>query len=115
MVRKGKTRRSAKRNRTHNLISVRAVATGEKFISNLLNISRQGASLVSKKILSVGDEVEIHLKIPSEKNELKNVEIRSKVIWIEPIENAEGYLTGVQFLNMSEEDFQVIKKLLGEG
>lgn len=113
MNRKNKIQRATERHRTRNLVSVHSLATGEKVISNLLNISKQGASFISKWFLGIGDELELHLKIPVAGNELKNIEIRARVVWIEPIEESHNYLTGVQFLNLSEEAYQVILAWIG--
>jgi hypothetical protein len=83
-----------------------------KVIGTLLNITLEGAMVLSENRVDADNTMELHIKLPEnfvEKNELVFV---ASTRWCGPDINPEFYDVGYQFANVSDEDSQIIQAII---
>ena len=83
-----------------------------KIIGTLLNITLEGAMVLSENKVDKDNTMELHIKLPEnfvQKNELVFV---ASSRWCGPDINPEFYDVGYQFANVSEEDSQIIQAII---
>jgi hypothetical protein len=83
-----------------------------KIIGTLLNITLEGAMVLSESRVDADNTMELHIKLPEnfvQKNELVFV---ASSRWCGPDINPEFYDVGYQFANVSEEDSQIIQAII---
>jgi hypothetical protein len=84
----------------------------EKIIGTLLNITLEGAMVLSEDRIAANKPMELHIKLPEnfvEKNELV---FTANTRWCGPDINPEFYDVGYQFANVSEEDANIIQAII---
>ena len=84
----------------------------EKIIGTLLNITLEGAMVLTESKIDQNNEMELHIKLPDnfvKKNELV---FTANTRWCAPDINPEYYDVGYQFANVSEEDRNIIKAII---
>jgi hypothetical protein len=83
-----------------------------KIIGTLLNITLEGAMVLSENRVDADNTMELHIKLPEnfvQKNELVFV---ANSRWCGPDINPEFYDVGYQFANVSDEDSQIIQAII---
>jgi hypothetical protein len=83
-----------------------------KIIGTLLNITLEGAMVLSENKIAENNTMELHIKLPEnfvQKNELVFV---ANSRWCGPDINPEFYDVGYQFANVSEEDSKIIQAII---
>jgi len=83
-----------------------------KLIGTLLNITLEGAMVLTESKIDQNHMMELHIKLPEnfvKKNELV---FTANSRWCAPDINPEYYDVGYQFANVSEEDGRIIKALI---
>ncbi len=83
-----------------------------KIVGTLLNITLEGAMVLSENRIDANNTMELHIKLPEnfvEKNELVFV---ANTRWCGPDINPEFFDVGYQFANVSEEDGQIIQTII---
>jgi hypothetical protein len=83
-----------------------------KIIGTLLNITLEGAMVLSENRVDADNTMELHIKLPEnfvQKNELVFV---ASSRWCGPDINPEFYDVGYQFANVSDEDSQIIQAII---
>jgi len=80
----------------------------------LLNITPDGAMILSEKPLEVDWEVVLHIELPEGLSELRELVIPARSRWCQPDINPEFYDTGFVFLTTTEEYTEIILKLVEE-
>jgi hypothetical protein len=84
----------------------------EKIIGTLLNLTLEGAMVLSEDRIAANNTMELHIKLPEnfvEKNELV---FTASSRWCGPDINPEFFDVGYQFANVSEEDAQIIQTII---
>jgi hypothetical protein len=84
----------------------------EKIIGTLLNITLEGAMVLSEDRIAANNTMELHIKLPDnfvEKNELV---FTANSRWCGPDINPEFFDVGYQFANVSEEDAKIIQTII---
>jgi hypothetical protein len=81
----------------------------------IVNASETGLLVQYPKNIPVGSRLNIAV-IFSKGFELANFEVSAEVVWgkIHPYEDREGYQFGLRFINISEENREKLKLLLGD-
>jgi hypothetical protein len=83
-----------------------------KIVGTLLNITLEGAMVLSEDKIDTNNTMELHIKLPDnfvQKNELV---FTANTRWCGPDINPEFYDVGYQFANVSEEDGQIIQTII---
>jgi hypothetical protein len=80
----------------------------------LLNIPPEGAMILSEKPLEADLEVELHIELPDELSNLREMVIPARSRWCQPDINPEFYDVGFVFLKMTEEYTGLILRLVEE-
>ena len=83
-----------------------------KIIGTLLNITLEGAMVLTESKIDQNNVMELHIRLPEnfvKKNELI---FTANSRWCAPDINPEYYDVGYQFANVSEEDGQIIQALI---
>lgn len=80
----------------------------------LLNITPEGAMILSEKPLEADLEVELHIELPDELSNLREMVIPARSRWCQPDINPEFYDVGFVFLKMTEEYTGLILRLVEE-
>jgi hypothetical protein len=80
----------------------------------LLNITPEGAMILSEKPLEANLEVELHIELPDEMSDLREMVIPARSRWCQPDINPEFYDVGFVFLKMTEEYTGLILRLVEE-
>ena len=80
-----------------------------KIVGTLLNITLEGAMVLSENQIAANDTMELHIKLPEnfvQKNELI---FTASTRWCGPDINPEFFDVGYQFANVTLEDSQIIQ------
>jgi hypothetical protein len=83
-----------------------------KIIGTLLNITLEGAMVLTESKIDQNNVMELHIKLPDnfvKKNELI---FTANSRWCAPDINPEYFDVGYQFANVSEEDSQIIQAII---
>ena len=83
-----------------------------KIVGTLLNITLEGAMVLSENMIDANNTMELHIKLPEnfvQKNELV---FTANSRWCGPDINPEFFDVGYQFANVSEEDGQIIQTII---
>jgi hypothetical protein len=83
-----------------------------KIVGTLLNITLEGAMVLSESQIDKDNTMELHIKLPEnfvQKNELI---FTANTRWCGPDINPEFFDVGYQFANVSEEDGQIIQTII---
>ncbi len=84
----------------------------QKIIGTLLNITLEGAMVLSEHRIDADNLMELHIKLPDnfvQKNELI---FTASSRWCGPDINPEFFDVGYQFANVSEEDARIIVAII---
>ena len=87
---------------------------GGRVLGYLLNITPEGAMILSEKPLEVNWEVELHIELPDDLSDLREMVIPARSRWCQPDINPEFYDTGFAFLKTSEKYTGLILRLVEE-
>jgi len=74
------------------------------------NISAGGICMVSDKPLSIGDTLQLEIKLPEDP---PSIQVKGKAVWVKQFiatEKHESFDIGVEFINISEENRKRINK-----
>jgi hypothetical protein len=83
-----------------------------KIVGTLLNITLEGAMVLSEREIDANNVMELHIKLPEnfvQKNELV---FTANSRWCGPDINPEFFDVGYQFASVSEEDGQIIQTII---
>ncbi len=83
-----------------------------KIIGTLLNITLEGAMVLSENRIDANNTMELHIKLPDnfvQKNELI---FTANSRWCGPDINPEFFDVGYQFANVTDEDSQIIQAII---
>ena len=83
-----------------------------KIIGTLLNITLEGAMVLSESRIDADNTMELHIKLPEnfvQKNELV---FTANSRWCGPDINPEFFDVGYQFANVTDEDSQIIQAII---
>jgi len=83
-----------------------------RIIGTLLNITLEGAMVLTESKIDQNNEMELHIKLPEnfvKKNELV---FTANSRWCAPDINPEYFDVGYQFANVSEEDRKIIQAII---
>ncbi len=84
----------------------------ERIIGTLLNITPDGAMVLSLNKVDSDRETELHIKLPENFVQKQELILTAKSRWCAPDINPEFFDVGYQFTNVSEEDGQIILKII---
>jgi len=85
-----------------------------RVLGYLLNITPEGAMILTEKPLEVDWEVELHIELPDEISDLREMVIPARSRWCQPDINPEFYDVGFVFLTTTEEYSALILRLVDE-
>ena len=85
-----------------------------RVLGYLLNITPEGAMILSEKPLEVDWEVELHIELPDDLSDLREMVIPARSRWCQPDINPEFYDIGFVFLQVTEEYIGLIQRLVEE-
>jgi len=82
----------------------------------VVNASESGLLIHSVKNIPIGTKLNIAVLFPN-RFELSNFEVFAEIIWkdIHWEENWEGYQLGLKFIQILEEDYRKLKRILDDG
>jgi hypothetical protein len=83
-----------------------------KIVGTLLNITLEGAMVLSESKIDADNTMELHIKLPDnfvQKNELV---FTANSRWCGPDINPEFFDVGYQFANVTDEDSQIIQTII---
>jgi hypothetical protein len=84
----------------------------EQNIGTLLNLSLEGAMVLSENRVDSDMVFELQIKLPENFFQKHELVFTAKSRWCAPDINPEFYDVGYQFANVSEEDGRIIKEIL---
>ena len=99
-----------------DLIFYSRVSDGKsgRALGYLINITPQGAMILSEKLQDVDLEVELHIELPEGLSNLREMVIPARSRWCQPDINPEFYDVGFMFLEISKEYTELILKMVEE-
>jgi len=99
-----------------DLIFYSRVSDGKsgRALGYLLNITPEGAMILSEKPLEVDLEVELHIELPEGLSDLGEMVIPGRSRWCQPDINPEFYDVGFMFLESSKEYTELIHRMVEE-
>jgi hypothetical protein len=87
---------------------------GGRLLGYLLNITPEGAMILSEKPLELDWEVVLHIELPDDLSDLREMVIPARSRWCQPDINPEFYDTGFSFLNTPDKYTGLILRLVEE-
>ncbi len=106
-----KERRKYGRKRTDSYISVFDCAT-DKQIGAIADITVQGIGIICDVRIEMGSVHELRLELPAEIDGIKEIRFTAKAVWCGSDVSNKVYRIGLIFDNISEENLDIVKKLL---
>ena len=85
-----------------------------RVLGYLLNITPEGAMILSEKPLEVGWDVELYIELPEGMSDLREMVIQARSRWCQPDINPEFYDVGFEFLQTTEVYSALILRLVEE-
>ena len=85
-----------------------------RVLGYLLNITPDGAMILSEKPVEPDLLVELHIELPDGLSDMRELVIPARSLWCQPDINPEFYDAGFSFLTVSEEYVGIIKRLVEE-
>ena len=86
----------------------------EELGAAVIDISEGGAGLLLSKKIPEGEELTLKIKCGPSKNIIKEIEVKTKVIWAEEKNEEDFFRTGLQITDISPEDFTALQKNIQE-
>jgi PilZ domain len=83
-------------------------------IGNLLNITPDGAMVLSEKQVDSDLMMELHIELPDGIATKQELVFTAKSLWCQPDINPEFYDVGFQFDKVSDEDGKIIQRMIEE-
>lgn len=83
-----------------------------RIIGTLLNITLEGAMVLSEDKIDSNKNMELHIKLPENFVQKKELIFVANSRWCAPDINPEFFDVGYQFANVSEEDGQIIQAII---
>jgi hypothetical protein len=83
-----------------------------KIIGTLLNITLEGAMVLSENKIDSNSNMELHIKLPENFVQKHELVFTANSRWCAPDINPEFYDVGYQFANVSEEDGKIIQAII---
>lgn len=84
----------------------------DRLIGTLLNITLEGAMILSESKIDSDNVMELHIKLPENFTEKNELVFTANSRWCAPDINPEYYDVGYQFANVSEEDSKIIQAII---
>ena len=84
----------------------------EKIIGTLLNITLEGAMVLTESKIDQNNEMELHIKLPDNFVKKHELVFTANTRWCAPDINPEYFDVGYQFANVSEEDSNIIQAII---
>ncbi len=84
----------------------------EKIIGTLLNITLEGAMVLTESKIDQNNEMELHIKLPEDFVKKNELVFTANTRWCAPDINPEYYDVGYQFASVSEEDRNIIQAII---
>lgn len=81
-------------------------------IGQVVNISTEGFMLVGHEPLDEGSVYQLDLLLPKTLKERNKVFLGAEVIWTKETERPDSYWSGLQIIDISEEDLDIIQALI---
>jgi hypothetical protein len=85
-----------------------------RMVGNLLNITPEGAMVLSEKQIPPDIAMELHIELPEEISPKPELIFQAISLWCQPDINPEFFDVGFQFQDVSEEKAEVIQRLVKE-
>jgi len=85
-----------------------------KMLGNLLNITSQGAMLLTEKPIEPGEEFTLLIELPEGLSTKTRLRVQATSLWHQPDINPEFCDVGFHFLHIDPEDLPIISKLIEE-
>ncbi|OGN88994.1 MAG: hypothetical protein A2Y88_09810 [Chloroflexi bacterium RBG_13_48_10] len=83
-----------------------------RIIGTLLNITLEGAMVLSESRIDSDRVMELHIKLPDDFVTKQELIFTANSRWCGPDINPEYFDVGYQFANVSEEDGEIIQKII---
>jgi hypothetical protein len=83
-----------------------------RIIGTLLNITLEGAMVLSEDKIDSDKNMELHIKLPENFVQKKELIFVANSRWCAPDINPEFFDVGYQFANVTEEDGQIIQAII---
>jgi hypothetical protein len=83
-----------------------------KVIGTLLNITLEGAMVLSENRIDADHVMELHIKLPEDFVQKNELVFTANSRWCGPDINPEFFDVGYQFANVSEEDARIIQTII---
>jgi hypothetical protein len=83
-----------------------------KIIGTLLNITLDGAMILTESKIDQNNVMELHIKLPENFVKKKELIFTANSRWCAPDINPEYYDVGYQFASVSEEDGHIIQAII---
>ncbi|OGO31069.1 MAG: hypothetical protein A2136_07270 [Chloroflexi bacterium RBG_16_54_11] len=84
----------------------------DRIIGTLLNITLEGALILSEDKIDSNKVMELHIKLPENFVQKHELIFTANSRWCQPDINPEFYDVGYQFANVSDEDGKVIQAII---
>ncbi len=79
----------------------------------LCDLNRDGLMIICKKPIDLGQETELYIELPEDKNfNKKYILIKTTAVWCEPDIDPRLYNTGFKITNLDKEEEQIIDKMI---
>jgi hypothetical protein len=114
--RQGETMAERRKYNRKDLIFYSRVSDGKtgRALGNLLNITPDGAMVLSEKPIETDWSVELHIELPEKLANKPELVLAARSLWCQPDINPEFYDAGFQFQDVTPEDIQIIQRLIEE-
>jgi len=83
-----------------------------KIIGTLLNITLEGAMVLTESKIDQNNVMELHIKLPEDFVKKNELVFTANSRWCAPDINPEYFDVGYQFVNVSEEDGNIIQAII---
>ena len=83
-------------------------------ITTVIDISESGAGLMLPKGVPVGEELFIKVKCGPSRDKIRDIGLKAKIIWLNEKSEEDFCKTGLQIMDISQEDLKILKRNIQE-
>lgn len=102
-------RRKSKR---RHLLYYSRVHEAEKLLGHLVDVTPQGAMLLSEKPLDTDKIYKLRIELSADITERPFMEVIAKSLWCRPDIDPNYYNTGFELIGISQEEIEIIQKIV---
>ena len=85
-----------------------------RFLGHVVDISMSGLRLLGSDLLCAGEMMLLRMDISLESGRHESCEFHARTVWYSEDEDSELYITGFEFLSLSEQGAEILQDIIAE-